>query len=334
MNVLLAGGAGFIGSHTAAELLLAGHGVFIIDNFSNSYRSGLDGPEKLSKKQIVFHEADLRDYQSVFRFTRDKRIDAIIHLAGYKSVEESISDPVTYFDNNLIPTINLCQLVEELKVKRFLFSSSATVYGNPLQMPIDESFSTASPLSPYAESKVFNEMILKSLQTSRKNMTVVSLRYFNPAGAHPSGLIGETSRRAASNLIPTLSKIAAGDQSELVIYGDNYDTPDGTCIRDFVHVVDLAKAHVAALEKIPSLSGWRAFNIGTGKGHSVKEVLRTYEQVVGRTLPYRIAPKRSGDAERLFTNPRLAQRELAWKASKTLRQICADAWAWESKRIA
>ena len=332
MNVLLAGGAGFVGSHTAAELLLAGHGVLVIDNLSNSYKSGLDGPEKLSQKKIVFHEADLRDYQSIFRFSKDKRIDAIIHLAGYKSVEESVLDPITYFDNNLIPTINLCRLVEELQVKRFLFSSSATVYGNPLKMPIDESFSTTETLSPYAESKVFNEMILKSLEASRKNTTVVSLRYFNPAGAHPSGLIGEFSRRAATNLIPVLSKIALGDQSELVIYGDNYDTPDGTCIRDFVHVVDLAKAHVAALEKIPIRRGWRAYNIGTGKGHSVKEVLQTFELVIGRTLPYRVAPKRSGDAERLFTNPNRAQRELAWKASKTLRQICADAWAWESKR--
>ena len=332
MNVLLAGGAGFIGTHTAAELLLAGHEVFVIDNLSNSYKSSLDGPEKLSKKKMVFHEADLRDFQSILRFSRDKRIDAIIHLAGYKSVGESVLDPVAYFDNNLIPTINLCKLVEELQVKSFLFSSSATVYGNPLKMPIDEDFSTSNTLSPYAKSKVFNEMILESLESSRKNLTVVSLRYFNPAGAHPSGLIGEVSRRTATNLIPVLSRIAAGDQSELLIYGDNYQTPDGTCIRDYVHVVDLARAHVAALEKTPSLEGWRAFNIGTGKGHSVKEVLKTYELVVGRALPYRVVPKRSGDAERLLTNPDLAHKELAWKASKTLRQICEDAWAWESKR--
>ena len=331
MNVLLAGGAGFIGSHTAAELLIAGHEVFVIDNLSNSYKTALDGPEKLSKKKIVFHETDLRDYQSVLKFSRDKRIDAIIHLAGFKSVGESVLDPVAYFDNNLIPTINLCKLVEELEIKNFVFSSSATVYGNPAKMPIEESFSTSEALSPYAESKVINETILKALKVSRNNLNVVSLRYFNPAGAHPSGLIGEASRHRATNLIPVLSKIAVGAQSEFVIYGDNYDTPDGTCIRDYVHVVDLAKAHVSALEKIESLNGWRAFNIGTGKGHSVKDVLQTYELVVGRALPYRVVQRRPGDTEHLLTDPKLANKELEWRASKTLRQICADAWAWERK---
>ena len=333
MNVLLAGGAGFIGSHTAAELLIAGHDVFVIDNLSNSYKTALDGPEKLSKKKIVFHETDLRDYQSVLKFSRDKRIDAIIHLAGFKSVGESVLDPVAYFDNNLIPTINLCKLVEELGVKSFVFSSSATVYGNPTNMPIEESFSTSEALSPYAESKVINETILKALEVLRTDLNVVSLRYFNPAGAHPSGLIGEASRHRATNLIPVLSKIAVGAQSEFVIYGDNYDTPDGTCIRDYVHVVDLAKAHVSALEKIESLNGWRAFNIGTGKGHSVKDVLQTYELVVGRALPYRVVQRRPGDAERLLTDPMLANKELQWKASKSLRQICADAWTWERKNL-
>ena len=331
MNVLLAGGAGFIGSHTAAELLIAGHDVFVIDNLSNSYKTALDGAEKLSKKKIVFHETDLRDYQSVLKFSRHKRIDAIIHLAGFKSVGESVLDPVAYFDNNLIPTINLCKLVEELEIKNFVFSSSATVYGNPAKMPIDESFSTSEALSPYAESKVINETILKALEVLRNNLNVVSLRYFNPAGAHPSGLIGEASRHRATNLIPVLSKIAVGAQSEFVIYGDNYDTPDGTCIRDYVHVVDLAKAHVSALEKIESLNGWRAFNIGTGKGHSVKDVLQTYELVVGRALPCRVVQRRPGDAERLLTDPMLANKELEWKASKSLRQICADAWTWERK---
>ena len=333
MNVLLAGGAGFIGSHTAAELLMAGHEVFVIDNLSNSYKTAIDGPEKLSKKKIAFHETDLRDYQSLLKFSRDKRIDAIIHLAGFKSVGESVLDPVAYFDNNLIPTINLCKLVEELGVKNFVFSSSATVYGNPAKMPIDESFSTSEALSPYAETKVIAETILKALEPLRNNLNVVSLRYFNPAGAHPSGLIGEASRHRATNLIPVLSKIAVGEQSEFVIYGDNYDTPDGTCIRDYVHVVDLAKAHVSALEKIESLNGWRAFNIGTGKGHSVKDVLQTYELVVGRVIPYRVVQRRPGDAERLLTDPRLANKELEWKASKTLHQICADALAWERKKF-
>ena len=333
MNVLLAGGTGFIGSHTAAELLIAGHEVFVIDNLSNSYKTAIDGPEKLSKKKIAFHETDLRDYQSVLKFSRDKRIDAIIHLAGFKSVGESVLDPVAYFDNNLIPTINLCKLVEELGVKNFVFSSSATVYGNPAKMPIDESFSTSEALSPYAETKVIAETILKALEALRNNLNVVSLRYFNPAGAHPSGLIGEASRHRATNLIPVLSKIAIGEQSEFVIYGDNYDTPDGTCIRDYVHVVDLAKAHVSALEKIESLNGWRAFNIGTGKGHSVKDVLQTYELVVGRVIPYRVVQRRPGDAECLLTDPGLANKELEWKASKTLRQICADALAWERKKF-
>ena len=333
MNVLLAGGAGFIGSHTAAELLIAGHDVFVIDNLSNSYKTALDGAEKLSKKKIVFHETDLRDYQSVLNFSRDKRIDAIIHLAGFKSVGESVLDPVAYFDNNLIPTVNLCKLVEELEVKNFVFSSSATVYGNPAKMPIDESFSTSEALSPYAETKVINETILKTLEVLRNNLNVVSLRYFNPAGAHPSGLIGEASRHRTTNLIPVLSKIAVGEQSEFVMYGDDYDTPDGTCIRDYVHVVDLAKAHVSALEKIESLNGWRAFNIGTGKGHSVKDVLQTYELVVGRALPYRVVQRRPGDAECLLTDPKLANKELEWRASKTLRQICADAWTWERKKF-
>ena len=282
---------------------------------------------------MVFHETDLRDYQSVLKFSRDKRIDAIVHLAGFKSVGGSVLDPIAYFDNNLIPTINLCKLVEELEVKNFLFSSSATVYGNPAKMPIDESYSTSEALSPYAESKVINETILKTLEVLRNNLNVVSLRYFNPAGAHPSGLIGEASRHKATNIIPVLSKIAVGAQTEFVIYGDNYDTPDGTCIRDYVHVVDLAKAHVSALEKIESFNGWRSFNIGTGKGHSVKDVLQTFEQVVGRAIPYRVVPRRPGDADRLFTDPRLAQKELEWRASKTLRQICADAWAWERKNF-
>ncbi|MBA59035.1 MAG: UDP-glucose 4-epimerase GalE, partial [Gammaproteobacteria bacterium] len=281
MNVLLAGGAGYIGSHTAVALLKAGYKLFILDNLSNSRISVLETIKSLSGKDFIFEEMDLRNYRRVVKFCARTKIDVIVHLAGLKSVGESVKEPLPYYENNILSSINLCKTVSQLGIRNFIFSSSATVYGKPERLPIDEECCSSKAISPYGRTKVAIEQMLMDLQTSNKDLRVVSLRYFNPAGAHPSGFLGESPKGAPNNLIPILSRVAAGEQPELVIYGDDYLTHDGTCIRDYLHIQDLAEAHVAAVRKIPFLRGWKAFNLGIGKGYSVKEVLGSYEKAAG-----------------------------------------------------
>ena len=330
MAILITGGTGFIGSHTVVELLNAGRDVVIVDNLSNSKKCVLDRIETITGKRPKFYEADLCDLAASEQVFKENKFDSVIHFAGLKAVGESVAKPLEYYRNNLDSTFNLCLLMRKYGVKKIVFSSSATVYGLPKSVPITEDF-PLSTTNPYGETKLMIERILGDLCHADPELTVAILRYFNPIGAHKSGLIGEDPQGIPNNLLPYVSKVAAGKLECLTVHGDDYDTPDGTGVRDYIHVVDLALAHLKALDWTQTHKGIDYFNVGTGNGYSVLEIVKAYEDASGKKVNYKIGPRRPGDIAECYANPEKAYRELNWKAERGIREMCEDLARWQEK---
>ena len=328
MRILVTGGAGYIGSHTCVELLNAGYDVVVVDNLRNSKIAALERVEKITDKKVDFIQLDLRERDKLNKVFERFSIDAVLHFAGLKAVGESVQIPLEYYENNVYGTIVLCQVMQVHNIRKLVFSSSATVYGSPEQMPIREDFPIA-PLNPYGHSKAMIEQILRDLYISDPTWQVTLLRYFNPVGAHPSGLIGEDPNGIPNNLFPFITQVAVGRLPYLRVFGNDYPTPDGTGIRDYIHVVDLALGHLSALEKL-NQPGVYTYNLGTGRGYSVLEVVSAFERACGKPIPYRIVERRPGDAAISFADPSLAQKELGWFAMRSLDDMCQDAWRWQS----
>lgn len=329
-TILVTGGTGFIGSHTVLELLNNGYRVVVMDNLSNSKRDSLTRVEKLTGKKVPFYQADLLDKDSMRNIFDRHVIDAVIHFAGLKAVGESVEKPLHYYKNNVTGTLNLCEVMYEYDVKNIVFSSSATVYGNPTESPLKES-SSLSATNPYGQTKLTIEYILKDLHQADPGWNIALLRYFNPVGAHPSGEIGEDPAGIPNNLMPFVTQVAVGKLPELQVFGDDYPTHDGTGVRDYIHVVDLATGHLKALEKLAGNPGVAAYNLGTGEGSSVLDVIKTFEKANEVSIPYTIAPRRAGDAAACYADPSKAEQELNWKAEKNLEEMCRDAWNWQTK---
>ncbi len=330
MHIIVTGGAGYIGSHTCLELLNAGHEVTVIDNLSNSSRQSLSRVRQLTGRELNFHEIDLLDEKGVDRiFASCNNIDAVIHFAGLKAVGESVEKPLDYYHNNITGTLHLCRSMTRHGVKNIVFSSSATVYGDPATVPIREDF-PLSCTNPYGRTKLMIEEILRDLHTADSGWNVALLRYFNPVGAHASGRIGEDPNGIPNNLAPYISQVAAGKLAELSVYGDDYPTRDGTGVRDYIHVVDLALGHLCALDRLTDNPGVVTYNLGTGRGYSVLEMVRAFEKACGRKIPYRIAPRRPGDIASCYADPSLAEQELGWRAQRGIDEMCADTWRWQS----
>ncbi len=330
MKVLVTGGAGYIGSHTCVQLLEKGHTVAVVDNLSNSKQEVLRRVEMLTGKPIAFFAIDVRDRDALRRIFSREGIESVIHFAGYKAVGESVGFPLKYYENNLDSLMSVLQIMEEFGVKQFVFSSSATVYGQPDSVPMREDF-PFHPTSPYGTTKQMGEKILMDMAQADPDFCPVILRYFNPVGAHPSGEIGEDPTGIPNNLMPYLSQVAIGRREFLRVFGGDYDTPDGTGVRDYIHVMDLAAGHVAALDSWKDHRGLQIYNLGTGVGYSVLDVLHAYEKAVGRPLPYRMMERRPGDIASYYGDPAKAQRELGWKAQFDLETMCRDAWRWQQK---
>ncbi|MDR1796378.1 MAG: UDP-glucose 4-epimerase GalE [Clostridiales Family XIII bacterium] len=331
MNVLLTGGAGFIGSHTAVSLLDAGYEVTIADDFSNSKPSVIDRIAKITGREPAFYEVDFRDAAAVDALFAAAGVDAVIHFAGYKAVGESVEKPLSYYENNLVSTLNLLKAMRGRGVKKLIFSSSATVYRADNPVPYREG-SPLGAVNPYGWTKVMIERMLRDACAADPDLGVCLLRYFNPIGAHPSGLIGEDPKGIPNNLVPYVAKVAGGELPFIRVFGDDYDTPDGTGVRDYIHVVDLARGHLLALEYLAGglgRTGSYVFNLGTGRGYSVKEVIAAYGKACGRELPYEIAPRRAGDLATVYADPALAEKELGFQAEKGLAAMCEDSWRWQ-----
>ena len=328
MRILLTGGAGFIGSHTAVEMVQSGHEVVIYDNFCNSDASVLDCLEKILGKRVPFEEGDVRDYNRMLEVLKRWQIDAVVHFAGLKAVGESVEKPLEYYDNNLSGTIALLRAMKEACVKRIIFSSSATVYGTPQYLPLDENH-PLSVTNPYGRTKLQIEEILSDLCVSDPDWSAVCLRYFNPIGAHESGLIGENPRGIPNNLLPYIARVAAGQLKELQVFGHDYDTPDGTGVRDYIHVVDLAKGHVNAAQYSLTHKGWIAINLGTGIGYSVLDIIRAYQRACGKPIPYKLVARRPGDVASNWADPKRAYELLGWKAQYGLDDMCRHSWAFQ-----
>ena len=331
MKVLVTGGAGYIGSHTCVELLNAGHEVVIIDNFVNSKPEALDSIRKITGKDFAFVEADLRDRAAVKALFDAHPVDAVIHFAGLKAVGESVQKPLEYYDNNLGGFFVLAEEMRDHGVKKFVFSSSATVYGMNNPVPFREEMPT-SATNPYGYTKVMIEQMLRDLAVADPSWSIVMLRYFNPIGAHPSGLIGEDPNGIPNNLLPYVAQVAAGKLKELTVFGDDYDTPDGTGVRDYIHVVDLALGHLAALNYADSHTGAEAINLGTGHGTSVLEIVRAFEKASGRKVPYRIAARRAGDIATCYADTSKAAKLLGWRAERNIDDMCRDGWNFAKNR--
>ena len=331
MKVLVTGGAGYIGSHTCVELLNAGHEVVIIDNFVNSKPEALDSIRKITGKDFAFVEADLRDRAAVKALFDAHPVDAVIHFAGLKAVGESVQKPLEYYDNNLGGFFVLAEEMRDHGVKKFVFSSSATVYGMNNPVPFREEMPT-SATNPYGYTKVMIEQMLKDIAVADPEWSIVMLRYFNPIGAHPSGLIGEDPNGIPNNLLPYVAQVAAGKLKELTVLGDDYDTPDGTGVRDYIHVVDLALGHLAALNYADSHTGAEAINLGTGHGTSVLEIVRAFEKASGRKVPYRIAARRAGDIATCYADTSKAAKLLGWRAERNIDDMCRDGWNFAKNR--
>ena len=330
MNILVTGGAGYIGSHTLIELLNAGHATIVIDNLSNSSRESLRRVEEITGKSVVFYEADVRDKNVLDAIFTDYQIDAVIHFAGLKAVGESVTKALLYYQNNLESTLTLLDTMQRFNVRKLVFSSSATVYGDPEILPIPES-APRSATNPYGQTKLMIEQILQDISATNESWNITSLRYFNPVGAHPSGRIGENPNGIPNNLMPFVSQVAIGKRDSLSIFGNDYDTPDGTGVRDYIHVVDLAKAHLAAIEHLDHANKYKAYNIGTGVGVSVLEIVTAFEAASGKTITYQIVARRPGDIASCYADPSLAQQELGWKTELSIQQSCEDAWRWQSQ---
>ena len=331
MAILVTGGTGFIGSHTVVELINAGKEVVIVDNFSNSKPEVLNRIEKITGTRPVFYQADLLDKPAIDRIFEEQKIDAVIHFAGFKAVGESVHKPLEYYHNNITGTLMLCQSMKEHQCKRIVFSSSATVYGMNNPVPFKEGMPT-SATNPYGYTKVMIEQILTDLAASDPRWSVSLLRYFNPIGAHPSGLLGEDPNGIPNNLLPYVSQVAAGLRPEVVVYGNDYDTPDGTGVRDYIHVVDLALGHLAAVKYVLENTGVEAVNLGTGQGSSVLEIVSAYSRACGRQLPYRIAPRRPGDIATCYADTEKARLLFGWEAKRGIDEMCADSWHFAQNR--
>ena len=330
MKILVTGGAGYIGSHTAVELLNAGHEVVIIDNLENSNRKAVERVEQITGRKVCFYENDVRNRAALEQIFTAHNIDWVIHFAGLKAVGESVEKPLEYYDNNIGSTLTLLETMKKFGVKRIVFSSSATVYGTPERLPLDEECRTGGTTNPYGTSKYMQELILRDVYTSDNEWTVVLLRYFNPVGAHESGLIGEDPKGIPNNLTPYIAKVAIGELKEIGVFGNDYPTPDGTGVRDYIHVVDLAKGHVAAIRELKK-AGVYTYNLGTGVGYSVLDVIAAFEKACGHKLPYRIQPRRAGDIASSYTNADKAKKELHWVAELGLDDMCASLWNWQKK---
>lgn len=329
MKVLLSGGAGYIGSHTAIELRSAGHDVVIVDNFSNSKPEVLRRLEKITGAPFAFHCADVCDKAAMDKIFADEKPEAIIHFAGYKAVGESVEKPLEYYRNNLDSTLTLLELMRKYGVHNIVFSSSATVYGAPDSVPINESAAVGRCTNPYGWTKYMIEIILKDACKADPALSAVLLRYFNPIGAHESGLIGEDPQGIPNNLMPYITQVASGRLEKLHIFGNDYDTPDGTGVRDYIHVVDLARGHVCAIKYAAENKGADVINLGTGKGYSVLEMVKTFSEVSGVNIPYEINARRAGDIAECYADPTKAKEKLGWVAEKNLRDMCRDSWRWQ-----
>lgn len=330
MNVLVTGGTGYIGSHTCVELLENGHEVVIVDNFYNSKPEVLEYIKEITNKDVKFYNYDVCDKEKIETIFKENKIDAIIHFAGYKAVGESVEKPIEYYTNNITSTLVLCDLMKQYDCKNFIFSSSATVYGNPKTVPIDEDFELGPTTNPYGTTKLMLEKILTDVQFANKDWSVTLLRYFNPIGSHTSGLLGEDPKGIPNNLMPYIMKVANGDLECLGVFGDDYDTPDGTGVRDYIHVVDLANGHVKALAKA-NQAGVYTYNLGTGIGYSVLDVVKNFEKENGVKVNYKILPRRAGDIAACYANPSKAKEELGWSAEKTMADMCKDSWNYVLK---
>ena len=331
MSVLVTGGTGYIGSHTCVELLNKGMDVIVVDNLSNSSVKSLEAVEKITGKKIKFYEYDLCEKENVDKvFAENPEIESVIHFAGLKAVGESVAKPLAYYSNNLISTLNVLNSMVKYGVKNFVFSSSATVYGNPASVPITEDF-PLSTTNPYGTTKLMIENILKDFAKVNEDFNIVILRYFNPIGAHESGLIGEDPNGIPNNLVPYIAQVAAGKLERVNVFGNDYPTPDGTGVRDYIHVVDLAKGHVAALNKISENCGLFICNLGTGNGYSVLDVIKAFEKACGKEIPYKIVDRRPGDIAECWADTKKAYEELGWKAKFDIERMCADSWRWQSK---
>ncbi len=330
MSILVAGGAGYIGSHTCVELLEAGYDVVVVDNLYNASQESLKRVEKITGKPVTFYEADILDKDALNKIFDAHEIEAVIHFAGYKAVGESVQKPIEYYHNNMTGTLVLCDVMRAHGVKNIVFSSSATVYGDPAQIPITENCPKGQPTNPYGWTKSMLEQVLTDIHTSDKEWNVILLRYFNPIGAHKSGIIGEDPKGIPNNLVPYVAQVAVGKRPALGVFGNDYDTPDGTGVRDYIHVVDLAAGHVKAIEKLRENPGVEVYNLGTGNGYSVLQVVAAFEKACGHAIPYEIKPRREGDIATCYCDPQKAKEELGWVAKYGIDEMCEDSWRWQS----
>jgi len=330
MSILVTGGAGYIGSHAVVELLNEGYDVVVADNLSNSKEESLRRVEKITGKKAKFYNYDLCDIEKVREIFRKEKIECVMHFAGLKAVGESVQIPLKYYQNNIVCTLNLIEVMKESGVKNFIFSSSATVYGVPERVPIREDF-PLDATNPYGRTKLFIEYILKDIYQSDKEFNIILLRYFNPIGAHESGLIGEDPNGIPNNLMPYITQVAVGKLKKLRIFGNDYPTPDGTGVRDYIHVVDLVKGHVAALRKIEQNPGLKVYNLGTGKGYSVLEVVKAFSKANNIDIPYEFVERRPGDVAINYADPSLAREELGWEAKYGIEEMCRDSWRWQKQ---
>ncbi len=328
MSILVTGGAGYIGSHTCVKLLEAGYDVVVLDNLSNSSPKAIGRVEAITGKKIKFYECDILDRDGMRTIFQENSIDAVIHFAGLKAVGESVAVPLKYYENNISGTVYLLEVMQEFSVKKIVFSSSATVYGMTDKMPLTEDLPTSAN-SPYGQTKLMIEQILQDLAVSDQDWSISLLRYFNPVGAHESGTIGENPKGIPNNLMPYITQVALGKLAELSIFGNDYPTKDGTGVRDYIHVVDLAEGHIKALDKVNTTKGVMIHNLGTGVGYSVLDLVKAFEEANALTIPYKIAPRRPGDVTICYADPTKAKNELGWEAKKTVVDMCRDAWNWQ-----
>lgn len=332
MAILVTGGAGFIGSHTCVELLNAGYEIVVVDNYYNANPKSLERVKELTRKDFKSYECDIRDSEGMDKIFKENKIDAVIHFAGLKAVGESCQKPIEYYDNNIGGTLKLCDVMRNNGCKNIVFSSSATVYGMKNVSPLKETMKTGGTTNPYGTTKYMIEIILEDIYKSDNEWNVTLLRYFNPIGAHESGRIGENPSGIPNNLMPYITQVAIGKRPFLSVYGNDYDTPDGTCIRDYIHVVDLADGHVKAVNNIlDGKKGVQIFNLGTGKGYSVLDIVKAFSKAYGKELPYKIAPRRPGDLAVCFSDPTKAKEVLGWEAKRGIDDMCRDSWNWQSK---
>lgn len=329
MKILVTGGAGYIGSHTCVELLNAGYDVVVMDNLYNASEKAIERVEQITGKKVTFYKTDMLDREGVKKIFDNEKIDAVIHFAGLKAVGESVHKPIEYYHNNMTGTLILCDEMRNHGVKNIIFSSSATVYGNPAQIPITEECPKGTPTNPYGWTKSMLEQVLTDIHTADPEWNVILLRYFNPIGAHKSGTMGENPNGIPNNLMPYITQVAVGKLKELGVFGDDYDTHDGTGVRDYIHVVDLARGHVKALKKIEENAGLKIYNLGTGVGYSVLDIVKNFEAATGVKIPYVIKDRRAGDIATCYSDATKAKEELGWEAEYGIKEMCEDSWRWQ-----